>query len=80
MNSRDAFFQTLDRFGIVAAEVSRKSCVPPEVISKYRNSKQSLRLDTFDKMLNALPEEARFYYFALRLGGKCAESGAKYEC
>jgi len=67
MDSRSAFFETLDKFQLSAADISRRSDVDPQVISKYRTGKQRLRQDTFDKLVDALPEEAKFYYFALRM-------------
>jgi len=67
MDSRSAFIETLDKFGVTAANLSRRSGIEPEVISKYKTGKQNLRLDTFDKLIDALPEEAKFYYFALRM-------------
>jgi len=67
MDSRSAFIEAMDKFGITAAKLSRLSGIEPEVISKYKTGKQNLRLDTFDKLIDALPEEAKFYYFALRM-------------
>ena len=70
MDSRQAFFETLDRFSLSAADISRRSDLDSQVISKYPPVKQNLRQDTFDKLIDALPEEARFYYFALRMKSK----------
>jgi hypothetical protein len=67
MDSRSAFFETLDKFQLSAADISRRSDVDAQVISKYRTGKQRLRQDTFDKLIDALPDEAKFYYFALRM-------------
>ena len=67
MDSRSAFFETLDKFNLSAADISRRSDVDAQVISKYRTGKQRLRQDTFDKLIDALPDEAKFYYFALRM-------------
>ena len=67
MDSRSAFFETLDKFNLSAADISRRSEVDAQVISKYRTGKQRLRQDTFDKLIDALPDEAKFYYFALRM-------------
>ena len=67
MDSRSAFIETLNKFDLTAANLARLSGIEPEVISKYRTGKQNLRLDTFDKLIDALPEEAKFYYFALRM-------------
>lgn len=67
MDSRSAFIETLDKFNLTAAKLSRLSGIEPEVISKYKTGKQNLRLDTFDKLIDALPDEAKFYYFALRM-------------
>lgn len=73
MDSREAFFETLDKFKLSAADISRRSDVASQVISKYRTGKQNLRQDTFDKLIDALPEEAKFYYFALRMKSKKTE-------
>jgi predicted transcriptional regulator len=67
MDSRQAFFETLERFKLSAADISRRSEVATEVISKYKTGKQRIRQDTFDKLVDALPDEAKFYYFALRM-------------
>ena len=67
MNSRSAFFTTLNKFDITAADISRLAAIEPEVISKYRTGRQNLRQDTFDKLIDALPYDAKFYYFALRM-------------
>ncbi|MEE3716271.1 hypothetical protein V2H45_05885 [Tumidithrix elongata RA019] len=71
MDSKTAFFKTLETFHVKAAEVSEKSGVAPEVISKFKTGKQqNLRQDTFDKLVDALPDDARFYYLALRFNSE----------
>lgn len=67
MNIAIAFDRTLSQFGISAKWLGAESGVSEVMISRFRNGKQ-VQTDTLDKLLDALPEEPKQYFFSLVLG------------
>jgi transcriptional regulator with XRE-family HTH domain len=53
----------MSEFRLTGAELSRKSGVGENTISAFRQDKQSLSVDNLEKLLGAMPEEARKYFF-----------------
>ncbi len=67
MDLGKSFDQTLKRFGISAAWLSRESGVNAQMISRFRNGKE-VQTDTLEKLLAVLPFEMQQYFFSLLLG------------
>lgn len=63
-----AFDQTLKDFGITAKWLSEQSGVSEKLISLFRNDRQRVYSDSLEKLLEALPAEARRYFFELVCG------------
>ncbi len=62
MKISQAFDKTLKKFGINARLLSEQSGVSEKMISLFRNEKQRIYSDSFEKLLEALPLEARLYF------------------
>jgi len=67
MHYREAFNQTLKKFGIQAKVLAQKSGVQERQISQFRNGKD-LMAETLFNLIAALPTEAKIYYFSLLNG------------
>lgn len=83
MNYSEAFKRTLFEFDITGAELSRKSGVSPQQISSFKNGRQGVSTDTLQKLLEALPEKGRAYFYQLvqmpsDATVKTAENGSNY--
>jgi transcriptional regulator with XRE-family HTH domain len=59
----DAFNLTLEKFDITARELSIRSGVTDAAISKFRRGNRELKLESIEKILGALPDDA--YYFLM---------------
>ena len=68
MNLSEAFDKSLRKFKITAKWLSEKSGVSEKMISLFRNSRQRIYTDSLEKLINALPSEARLYFFSLLSG------------
>lgn len=64
----DNFHKTLQRYGITNVWLSSESGVDSKMISKFRNGRSNIQIDTWEKLLNALPTDAKLYFFSLILG------------
>jgi transcriptional regulator with XRE-family HTH domain len=64
MKFSDAFRETLFRFNIKGADLAEKSGLTPTQVSKFRNG-ENLRIDSVERILEALPDEAREYMLLL---------------
>lgn len=63
-----AFDKTLEKFNISGKVLASQSGVSEQMISGFRNDKQQVKSDSLEKLLAALPTEAR-EYFAFQLLG-----------
>ena len=72
MNISQAFDKTLKNFGINARRLSEQSGVSEKMISLFRNERQRIYSDSFEKLLDALPLEARLYFLIQLSEGKLA--------
>lgn len=70
MKLSQAFDKTLRDFGINAKWLSERSGVSEKMISLFRNDKQRIYSDSLEKLLEALPGDARRYFFDLIRGGQ----------
>lgn len=66
MKFSEAFRETMFRFELTGAEVAQKSGLTPTQVSKFRNG-ENLRIDSVEKILEVLPEEAKEYMMLLVL-------------
>lgn len=66
MRFSEAFRETLFRFNIKGADLAEKSGLTPTQISKFRNG-ENLRIDSVERLIEALPLEAREYLLMLVL-------------
>lgn len=65
INIDKAFAKTLQDCGIKAVLVSEKSGVGPDTISSFINGKTQIKTKTLERLLEALPMNARDYFFNL---------------
>ena len=68
MELSKAFDKTLKDFELSARWLSENSGVSEKMISQFRNSRQRIYSDTLEKLLVALPLEARLRFLSLVLG------------
>jgi transcriptional regulator with XRE-family HTH domain len=66
MKFSEAFRETMFRFELTGTEISEKSGLTPTQISKFRKG-ENLRIDSVERILAALPLEAREYMMMLVL-------------
>lgn len=64
MKFAQAFKMTLFRFDLNGAEIAERSGLTSAQISNFRNGK-NLRIDSVERILEALPQDARAYMLAL---------------
>lgn len=64
MKFSEAFRETLFRFNLKGADLAQASGLTPTQISKFRNG-ENLRIDSVERILEALPDEAREYLLVL---------------
>lgn len=64
-----AFRETLHHFRIKGEEVAQRSGLPASRISAFRNG-TNVRAQNIEKILDALPLEARYYWLHLVLFNK----------
>ena len=60
-----AFDKSLKKFKLSAAWLSRQSSVSEKIISQFRNGHQRIYTETLEKLVEALPIEAKLYFFGL---------------
>lgn len=60
----EAFREVMFRFNLKGNEIAEKSGLTTTQISKFRNG-ENLRIDSVEKILEALPSEAREYMLIL---------------
>lgn len=63
------FDQTLNKYGISAAWLSRQSGVTQVMISRFRNGK-TVQTNTLGRLLEPLPLEVKQYFFSLVCGSQ----------
>lgn len=73
MKFSDAFKETMFRFKLTGAELSHRSGVTRGQISQFRNGK-NLRIDSVERIIEALPQEAKIYMLFLVAGDEQPDS------
>jgi len=69
VNFSEALDKALERYGISAKWLSEQSGVSQQMISQFRNGKQRIYSDSLEKLLAALPNEVKDYFFGLMSSG-----------
>jgi hypothetical protein len=69
VDPRDALNQTLDVFDIKAVDLVGLSGISAQEISRYRNKRKDMNSLNLQKVVNALPQAARFYFYSLMAVG-----------
>ncbi len=72
MNFSKSFDQTLRRFGISGKWLAEQSGVSPQMISGFRRGQQRIYTDSLEKVISALPSDARQYFYESILGRNLA--------
>lgn len=73
MKFAEAFRQTMFYFNLSGVEIAEKSGMSAAQISNFRHGK-NLRIDTLERILNALPPEAKVYMLNLVAQGSSDSS------
>ncbi len=64
MRFSEAFQETMFRFKLKGTDLAEQSGLTPTQISDFRNGK-NLRIDSVEKLLDAMPRDARLYMLQL---------------
>lgn len=70
MEFHEAFDRTLRDFGIKASSVAIVSGIPESDISRFRNGGQDMRGSKLSRLIRALPNTARNYFWLLFQAGE----------
>jgi hypothetical protein len=65
MDPRDAFNQTISKFELKAETLAINSGISPQVISRYRHKKKDMNSLNLMRLVEAMPQSAKFYFFSL---------------
>lgn len=63
MKFADALNATLKHFDITAKELSAKSGVAESGISRYRRHERDIQAESLERMIAALPPDARYFFY-----------------
>jgi transcriptional regulator with XRE-family HTH domain len=61
MDARTSLNKSFQMFDLKASEIAERAGVAPEIISRFRRGK-GITVDTLDKIIQALPVEAKTYF------------------
>lgn len=75
MNFSDAFDQTLTHFSIKGKDIAAESGLTEAAVSRFRNGEQDIKASSLEKLLAALPAEAKQYLFFKLLVGEMDQTG-----
>lgn len=81
MTPNEAFDYVLNLYKVSAEEVARISGINKSAISKFRNGKHQMNSDNLQKIVQALPPDARSHFTMLFSfsNNKIAEKSNKYK-
>lgn len=71
---QEAFNETLDEFGIKAVWLAERTGVSNQGISRLRTGERDIYLQTFGKLFEALPIEAKMFFLEKISGESIAQS------
>lgn len=69
MKFSEAFKETMYRFNLKGADIAERSGLTTAQISLFRNG-QNIRIDNLERILKAMPQEAKEYMLLLVAGSK----------
>jgi transcriptional regulator with XRE-family HTH domain len=75
MNHAAALNETLEYFGLSAREVASRSGVREAALSQFRHGKKDLNLESWEKLIEALPVDAKQYMYLKLLVGDLDNRG-----
>lgn len=67
MKFSEAFKETMFRFDLKGVDIAERSGLTAAQVSDFRNGK-NLRIDSVERLLEALPSDARLYLLSLVAG------------
>ncbi len=62
MSPNEAFDYVLNKYQISADDIAEKSGIDKSAISKFRNGHHEMRSNNLQKLIRALPPEARTHF------------------
>jgi len=68
VNISEALDKAMNDHGVSGKWLAEQATVSEPMISLFRNGKQRIYTDSLEKVINALPKEARDYFFNLLSG------------
>lgn len=73
---QEAFNETLDEFGIKAVWLAEKTGVSNQGISRLRTGERDIYLQTFGKLFEALPSDAKQFFLEKVFGNAIAKTAS----
>lgn len=75
MKFSDSFDDTLKRFKITAKDLASKSGVAESSISRFRRGEREIQSDSLERLISALPQDAKQYLFCQLFVGEMDKQG-----
>jgi transcriptional regulator with XRE-family HTH domain len=75
MNFSAAFDETISHFKLKAKDIASVSGLTESAISKFRRGEQDLKASSLERLIKALPQEAKQYLFLKILVGEMDSQG-----
>jgi transcriptional regulator with XRE-family HTH domain len=75
MNFSDSFDETLKQFKLTAKDLAGKSGVAESSISRFRRGEREIQSDSLERLISALPQDAKQYLFCKLLIGELDRRG-----
>jgi hypothetical protein len=71
---QEAFCETIERFGLKIVWLSKESGINDGTITRFKTGKRDIYLESFGKIFDAMPIEAKHYFLEKLLGDAIAPS------
>lgn len=75
MKFSEAFNQTLVEFNLSAKDIAQEAGIREATLSEYRNGKRQIHTDNLERLIQALPPDAKQYLFCKILIGEMDQGG-----
>lgn len=75
MKFSDSFDDTLKQFKITAKDLAGKSGVAESSISRFRRGEREIQSDSLERLIGALPQDAKQYLFCKLFVGEMDKQG-----
>jgi len=72
---RDAFNETIGHFNLSARDIASKAGLHESAVSNFRSGRKDITVGTLERLLAALPEDAREYIYLKALVGSISNRG-----